>query len=226
MACSPGVTRFFSFVPALRRKIETRPSAMRRRPSPGDETTQRPSRSAHSSSEWWRTTALRRSKRSSEPLPSAHHPPLRSSRAPLRWLMLERPSAPSSGRSARPAAMTMCRNLLAPANCWRKFVSTCNSDIGVRLLLGRRWPCQLFSDTSPTPPCHYTGGTARTVLPLIPVRGGRRTKAKRFADDAQNFLDFPRCTGRRRGDTVADAAPYTPDGFRRACGGIGHLPDA
>src|SRR5215831_2937507 len=101
MACSPGVTRFFSFVPVLRRKIETRPSAMRRRPSPGDETTQRPSRSAHSSSEWWRTTALRRSKRSSEPLPSVHHPPLRSSRAPFRWLMLERPSAPSSGRSAR-----------------------------------------------------------------------------------------------------------------------------
>ena len=53
------------------------------------------------------------------------------------------------------------------------------------------------------------GGTATTVLPLIPVRSGRLTKAKRFADDAQNFLDFPRCTGRRRGDTVADAAPRT-----------------
>ena len=54
-------------------------------------------------------------------------------------------------------------------------------------------------------------GTAGTVLPLIPVRGGR---------DAQNLLNFPRCTGRRRGDTVADAAPHTPDGLRRTGGGI------
>jgi two-component system, cell cycle response regulator DivK len=27
----------------------------------------------------------------------------------------------------RPAAMTMCRNLTARANCWRKFAITCNS---------------------------------------------------------------------------------------------------
>src|SRR5215469_18381396 len=61
------------------------------------------------------------------------------------------------------------------------------------------------------------GGTARTVLSLNPVRGG---------GDAQNFLDFPRCTGRRCGNTVADAAPHAPDGFRRRCGGIGHLREA
>jgi hypothetical protein len=61
------------------------------------------------------------------------------------------------------------------------------------------------------------GGTARTVLPLVLVRGG---------SDAQNFLDFPRFTGRRCGHTVADAAPHSPDGFRRRCGGIGHLPEA
>src|SRR5262249_5921234 len=59
--------------------------------------------------------------------------------------------------------------------------------------------------------------TARAVLPLIPIRGG---------SDAQNFLDFPRCTGWRCGNTVADAAPHTPDEFRRWCGGIGHLREA
>jgi hypothetical protein len=51
-------------------------------------------------------------------------------------------------------------------------------------------------------------GTARTVLPLISVRGGRLTKAKRFSDDAQNFLDFPRCTGRRRA-TLLLTQPHT-----------------
>jgi CheY-like chemotaxis protein len=53
-----------------------------------------------------------------------------------------------------------------------------------------------------------------------------RQALSQIGSDAQNFLDFPRFTGRRCGDTVADAAPHTPDGFRRAGGSIGHLPDA
>jgi hypothetical protein len=32
-------------------------------------------------------------------------------------------------RRARPDVMTMCRNLLARANCWRKFANTCNSPL-------------------------------------------------------------------------------------------------
>ena len=44
----------------------------------------------------------------------------------------------------------------------------------------------------------YTSSSARTVLPSIPARGGRQVKAKRFADDAQDISDSPRCGCRAR----------------------------
>src|SRR5436190_13488322 len=47
--------------------------------------------------------------------------------------------------------------------------------------------------------------SARTGLLLIRAHGGRLTKAKRSADDAQNFTDFSRCTGRRVGNAHAHA---------------------
>jgi len=43
---------------------------------------------------------------------------------PTRWMGKNR-------RRERPAAMTMCRNLSARANCWRKFVITSNSGVTV-----------------------------------------------------------------------------------------------
>ena len=46
----------------------------------------------------------------------------------------------------------------------------------------------------------------KTALPLIPALGGRQTKARRFADDAQSLHGFPRCSGRRRGNAACDPA--------------------
>src|SRR6516162_7723438 len=48
--------------------------------------------------------------------------------------------------------------------------------------------------------------SARTALLLTPAPGGRLTKAKRFADDAQNFTALSRCTGRRVGNADDHAA--------------------
>ena len=55
--------------------------------------------------------------------------------------------------------------------------------------------------------------SARTALRSIPAPGGQQTKAKRFADDAQNISGFPRCNGGRRGNAAGDAAPCTTDRF-------------
>jgi len=37
---------------------------------------------------------------------------------------------------------------------------------------------------------------------------GDKRRRKRFADDAQNFPDFPRCSGGRRGNTSRDPATF------------------
>jgi CheY-like chemotaxis protein len=47
-------------------------------------------------------------------------------------------STEKSGLRGRPAAMTMCRNLTARANCWRRFGNTCNN--------GRQYFLQRTSD--------------------------------------------------------------------------------
>ena len=46
--------------------------------------------------------------------------------------------------------------------------------------------------------CMLSSG--RTGHPSIRAHGGRQTKARRFADDAQDFPDSPRCGGRRSTD--------------------------
>ena len=55
----------------------------------------------------------------SKPIPHFDRSP--SSRSPLTR------SVAKKRRRERLAAMTMCRSLLARANCWRKFANTCNS---------------------------------------------------------------------------------------------------
>ena len=50
--------------------------------------------------------------------------------------------------------------------------------------------------------------SAKTALPSIPAPGGRQTKAKRFADDAQNFSDAPRSGGGCGNDADRDAAAH------------------
>ena len=48
--------------------------------------------------------------------------------------------------------------------------------------------------------------SVRTALPSIQAHGGPQTKAKRFADDAQDFSDSPRRRRRRGTDAVRDPA--------------------
>ena len=66
----------------------------------------------------------------------------------------------------------------------------------------------------------------RTGLPSIRPPGGQQPKAKRFADDAQDFPGSPRC-GRRRGlDAGGDAAARRGVRRERQGGGRRHLPAA
>ena len=59
----------------------------------------------------------------------------------------------------------------------------------------------------------YTSSSARTVLQSIPARGGRQVKAKRFADDAQDISDSPRCGFGRGPDVAGDPAAAGAIGF-------------
>src|SRR6516225_3619232 len=68
--------------------------------------------------------------------------------------------------------------------------------------------------------------SAKTALLLTLALGGRLTKAKRFADDAQNFTALSRCTGRRVGNADDHAAAGLAGRFGGARGGFRHLPRA
>ena len=72
----------------------------------------------------------------------------------------------------------------------------------------------------------YTSSSARTGSPSIQAHGGRQVKAKRFADDAQDFPDSPRCGGRRGPDADRHPAAHRVRRRERASGGRRHLPAA
>ena len=65
--------------------------------------------------------------------------------------------------------------------------------------------------------------SARTGSPSIQAHGGPQTKARRFADDAQDFPDSPRCSGRRGPDADHDPAAHRVRRRARASGGRRHL---
>ena len=60
----------------------------------------------------------------------------------------------------------------------------------------------------------------------IQAHGGPQMKAKRFADDAQDFCNSPQRRHRRGIDAVRDAAPRRADGIERARRDLGHLSPA
>ena len=72
----------------------------------------------------------------------------------------------------------------------------------------------------------FTLSFERTGPPSIQAHGGRQAKAKRFADDAQDFTHSPRCGGRRGLDADHDPAPHRVRRFEREGGGGRHLPAA
>ena len=74
-------------------------------------------------------------------------------------------------------------------------------------------------------PCSMSS-SVRTALQSIQAHGGPQMKAKRFADDAQDFCNSPQRRHRRGIDAVRDPAARRPDGIERACRDLGHLSPA
>src|SRR6202161_1971297 len=74
-------------------------------------------------------------------------------------------------------------------------------------------------------PCSISS-SVRTALPLIQAHGGPQMKAKRFADDAQDFSYSPQRRHWRGIDAVRDPATLGDDGIERARRDLGHLSPA
>ena len=68
--------------------------------------------------------------------------------------------------------------------------------------------------------------SVRTALQSIQAHGGPQMKAKRFADDAQDFCNSPQRRHRRGTDAVRDPAACRADGIERARRDLGHLSPA
>ena len=82
-----------------------------------------------------------------------------------------------------------------------------------------------FSRPTRASPCSMSS-SVRTALQSIQAHGGPQMKAKRFADDAQDFCNSPQRRHRRGIDAVRDAASRRADGIERACRDLGHLSPA
>ena len=68
--------------------------------------------------------------------------------------------------------------------------------------------------------------SVRTALQSIQAHGGPQMKAKRFADDAQDFCNSPQRRHRCGTDAVRDPASLHADGIERARRDLGHLSPA